>query len=1038
MKKTVVKVLKITGIVAASVLGLLFLLPILFPVTIAARIKEWTNQSIKGELNFSKARLSFFQHFPTLTLTLHDYSLLGAEPFAKDTLMAGHDLSFGINLASLLHGGLVVDQFFVDDSRIHIRIDEKGNANYNIYRSSEKAAPATTDTTSNTSLKIERIQLSDCQLIYDDRSLPMRIEAVGFDYEGKGDLAKNEFDLRSKFHADALDFTYNGTHYLNRRKLEADLITSINTSSLRFRFQQNKLLINQLPVDFSGTMAILKDGYDIDLHVVSGTTDFGNVFSILPPDYEQWFRDTQFNGTSRLTVDLTGAYRAATNEAPDLAIGLWVRNGSINHNKAPVPLKDVAIRADLMLPGLNADSLALTADSINFTLNGLPTSTSLQWKGLTTPQVKANINSQLDLGLLHRALGMTIAALNGKLDLRATADGTYRTGQNPKNFRPDTVVLAIPNYTLQATVSNGYFKYKDLPLALENVHAEINSTVNTGRWEDISANISNLQAAIGKGHLQGRLSVTGLDKSELNADLKADLPLESITQAIPLQGYAFGGELHADIKANGHLDAGRRLFPAAQGKLQWTNGLVQTPYYPHPVRDIQVNGQLNSNKGSYDDLMVVLEPVSFTFEEQPFALTARLSDFNDLRYALTATGALDLGRIYQVFAIKGYSVSGLVRTNLSLGGTQADAVAGRYQRLKNSGTLQMENLSLRSDDYPYPFLVPEGTLEFRQDKAWLKNTVLQYQENKFKLNGYAQNLVAYWLQDELLTGKMEIASERVVVNDFMVFADTATSANTGASSPGGVVLLPKNLNLSLQATIKEIIYGASKLNDFAGSVTLQNGQLVLNDARAGIAGAVVSVAGNYAPVDLHKAGFGVTLKADSFDVKRAYREVPLFREMASSAANAEGVVSVDYAINGRLNDKMEPVYPSLAGKGEVKLEDVKVNGLKLFGAVGKASGKDSINNPNLKAVVIRSSVKNNIITIERTKMKVFGFRLRAEGQTSLDGKLNMRFRLGLPPLGIIGIPMTITGNAENPVVKVRKGREEDELEEEEDTEDVHE
>ena len=32
-------------------------------------------------------------------------------------------------------------------------------------------------------------------------------------------------------------------------------------------------------------------------------------------------------------------------------------------------------------------------------------------------------------------------------------------------------------------------------------------------------------------------------------------------------------------------------------------------------------------------------------------------------------------------------------------------------------------------------------------------------------------------------------------------------------------------------------------------------------------------------------------------------------------------------------------------------------------------------------------------------MRVFGFRPRIEGQASLDGKLNLRFRLGLPPLG---------------------------------------
>ena len=101
-----------------------------------------------------------------------------------------------------------------------------------------------------------------------------------------------------------------------------------------------------------------------------------------------------------------------------------------------------------------------------------------------------------------------------------------------------------------------------------------------------------------------------------------------------------------------------------------------------------------------------------------------------------------------------------------------------------------------------------------------------------------------------------------------------------------------------------------------------------------------------------------------------------------------------------------------------------MKGMKLFGAVSKATGKDSVNNPKLKAVVVKSTIANNIISIERTKMKVFGFRPRLEGKVSLDGELWLKFRLGLPPFGIIGIPMTVTGASENPRVRMSKNLEE--------------
>lgn len=1002
----------------------MFLLPIFFPDVIAGPIKKWTNQSIEGELNFSKIRLSFFRHFPSLTLTLYDFSLTGSEPFVKDTLIAGDALSFGIDLASVFGDSIEVNKFFVDNAFINIQVDERGNANYNVYKGKESAG----SDSSNTRLKIEGIFIKNSHLVYHDRSMPMRIDAIGFNYEGRGDLTNAQFDLQSHLSADRFDFTFDGTTYLQRKNVKADLITGINTSSLEFRFAKNDLLINKLPVDFTGSMAILKDGYDIDLKVISGTTDFGNIFSALPPEYDSWFANTKFSGQSQVRVDMKGSYRAKTAQAPDFSVRLWVHDGMISHKDAPAPLQHFWVNSTVLVPGLDIDSTTIVIDTLKFELNGAPTYATLLMKGIEAPYVKANISSNIDLEMLDRALGLTIADLKGQLHLQGSADGYYRS---------DSVIHSIPTFHLDAGISNGYFKYHDLPMAIEQVQAQIQSECASGKLKDIGLSINQFNAAIGNGQVSGDLSVKGLTPSNIKANLKADLQLEDLAKAIPFEDYTLRGRFIADLHAEGRMDVDKEILPATNGTLQISNGLLQTPYYPRPIEQIQVNAGINYKTGRYNDLSIHLKPLSFVFERQPFTINADLQNPDNLRYNIAAKGTLDLGKIYQVFAIKGYNVTGLLHANFDLRGTQADALAGRYQLLHNSGTLGVQNLVMHSDDYPYPFLVPTGTLRFEQDKAWMQHTILRYRQNEFTLDGYAQNFIGYTLQGDQLQGKLTVTSPSVVVDDFMVFATAPTAtvtANATASSSSGVVLLPTDMDLTLEASVKEIVYGQTRIQNFSGQVTMQKGQLLLPRTQFGIAGATISMSGSYIPINMRKANFDLTFKADSFDVKRAYNEVPLFREMATSAENAEGLVSVDYHLQGRLNDKMEPVYPSIKGKGVVKLEHVKVNGLKLFGAVAKATEKDSISNPDMKAVVIKSSIANNIITIERTKIKTMGFRLRMQGQTSLDERLNMRFRLGLPPFGVIGIPMTITGTSDNPIVEVRKGKDEDELEEEEDVE----
>ncbi|MDE3145712.1 MAG: AsmA family protein, partial [Bacteroidota bacterium] len=122
------KVFKITSIIIGVLLLLMFSLPAMFPETVSQKIKQWTNKSINGELNFSKARLSFFNHFPSLTLTLYDFTLKGSKPFEKDTLIASKELALGINLKSVFSKSISISQIFVSNGDINIEVNKNGEA----------------------------------------------------------------------------------------------------------------------------------------------------------------------------------------------------------------------------------------------------------------------------------------------------------------------------------------------------------------------------------------------------------------------------------------------------------------------------------------------------------------------------------------------------------------------------------------------------------------------------------------------------------------------------------------------------------------------------------------------------------------------------------------------------------------------------------------------------------------------------------------------------------------------------------------------
>jgi len=1057
--RILLKILKITGITVVSLVLLLFLLPYLFPGFVSNKIRQWARHSVKSELHFSAARLSFFRHFPALTLTLYDVKLNGSAPFDKERLIEADEISLGVDLRSVF-SEVNIDKIFLTNAFINIQVDTSGVPNYNIYASKKSNRPQEAADTGSASLKIQKIIIENSRLIYNDASIPILINAKGLEYEGNGDLSQAVFDLRTHMKVEAIDFYYDRQPYFINKKLNADLITKINTNSLALIFERNELMINQLPVTFTGRFSFLKDGYDMDFQLKAADTSLHNVITALPPDVTLWLEKTDVRGSGDIDASLKGKYIAATGEMPDLLLDLKIRNGYVANGQAPVPIKDLYLDLHTRLPGLDPDSLDFRVDSAYFNLDKDYFSAVMQVRGMKAPWVSAKIRSDLDLEKWDRAVGFAPADLKGRLRLQLEAEGKYATHVERKiglrKTTVDTVIASIPKFTLNATVRNGFLKFASRPEAVRDIAFDVDADCPDNDYRHVRLKLENLNAQALGSHIRGFFRLEDPASRSIEAELETVLHLADLKKVYPLDSVELAGDLSVNVKTKGNYLPARHQFPVTQADLQLLNGSIQTKYYPHPLEKVQLGARVISRSGSMKDLDVSLTPMSFEFEGQPFMIKADLRDFTDLNYTIVSNGTLDLGRVLKVFALKDYAVTGLVETSLSLRGRQSDATQGRYDQLFNEGTLTVHDLVLRAEMFPQPFRIYTGKFSFKQDKMTFDRFEAGYGKSRFVLDGWLSDVIGYMAnKGEPLRGSFTLKSDRLVLDELMAFnAAGASAAGRGAHASGattdaagsvtggvsaaaaagqttGVILVPTDLDVAFHADVKEVDYNGMRIDSFRGGVSIDSGAVHLDTTLFSLAGAPVEMNAAYKPLSPQKAQFDYHIEARDFDVQRAYREVKLFRDLATSAAKAQGVISLDYKLAGRLDGNMHPVYPSLKGGGTVSIRKVKVKGLKLFGEVSKETNKD-VNDPDLSKVDLKTTIANNLITIERTRMKISVFKLRIEGQASFDGRLNLHCRVGLPPFGVIGIPVAVTGTQENPLVKARRSKKGDELEETED------
>lgn len=912
-KSILLKIAKYLGITFVVIIGLLFLTPIVFADKIKEQIKKTANERLSAELNYSDVSVSFFHHFPSLTLTLNDLSLNGSAPYTSEKFITAKEVSFGINVASLVFSKEVkIDQIYLSDSFINVKVNPKGEANYNVYKSSAQASDPKDST--ETALKLEKIEILNSKIIYDDQSTKVHFDAFGFNYLGKGDLNKAVFDLYSKAKIEKLNIVYEGEPYLMNKKIDADLITKVNVNSLSFFFQQNNLKINQLLVDFKGKFNFLKDGYNMDFVIKSDNSDLHDVFTAFPPKYITWLSKTELKGNTNLLFTLKGDYIASQKIAPDLNLDVKIDSGFVNYNKSAFPVSNLNLEVKTKVPSLNPD-------------------------------------------------------------------------------------LAI-------------------------------------------VDAKNLSLNINKDYLKSKFYIEGINTPNVDADFKAKIDLEKLMKALGIPNIVLKGSLAGDVKANGKFDLKNKLFPVTNGIIDLENGYLKTPYYPNPITNITIKSKIENQKGTFDDLKVSLKPTQFTFEGKPVFVEADLSNFNDLTYDIKAKGELDVNKIYKVFSQKGLDLDGFVKADLVLKGKQSDAEKGRYSKLYNKGILELRNIGITSEYLPKKFIIKEGIFKINQDKMSFNNFLATYGQSDFKMNGYLQNVFNYVTTNTgVLRGSFKATSRYINVDEFMSSTPANTSVTqTKTEAPAaqpeakqtGVIIIPTNLNLNFTANAQKVNFDKLNLQNAVGNLSMNKGKLSMQNTGFNLIGCNVAMNANYQAVTPKKANFDFNIKASDFDIKKAYNEIEVFRKMASAAEKAQGIVSVDYQLKGRLNGNMDPVYPSLIGGGTLSVKDVKVRGLKMFNAVSKATSSESMQNPDLSKVDIKTTIKNNIMTVERFKFKFAGFRPRIEGTTSLDGKLNLKMRLGLPPLGIFGIPLTVTGTQNSP--KVKLGRKTEDLEETKDSE----
>ena len=521
----------------------------------------------------------------------------------------------------------------------------------------------------------------------------------------------------------------------------------------------------------------------------------------------------------------------------------------------------------------------------------------------------------------------------------------------------------------------------------------------------------------------GRISLPG---DNIDFDLKANTSKVTFKQFLSLvpafytkdfSSMKTAGDLKLDFFMKGlmtDLD-----WPAFGFKLLVENALFQYPSLPKSVQDIQIACNITNPGGTMDKTLVDLSKFHFNIGGNIFNLAAHVATpQSDPDVKGTLAGVLNLGMIKDVYPLeKGTKLQGRIDANLAAAGKMSWLDKKQYDKFMLKGALTVSDILYVSKGMP-DVKVQTAKMDFTPQNVHLTNLSVLLGQNDIQASGTLSDMLGWYLHDDVLSGSLQVHSNYLNLNDFMT-GETTTSTDT---APMMAFEIPKNLNLSLNATGKKILFSSLIMTSAKAALTVKNGRVSINDLSANALGGSIGVNGYYEALNPEKpnVAFGLDLKTVSF--AQTFTSFEFVKKIAPIFENVNGSYSLKMDFNTSLDKHLNPNLKVLNGSGLLQSSGVFVSNIKVLDVLATTLKNEKLRTLAPKDLNIPFKISDGKVTTSPFTIQVDGIALEMGGITGLDKTIDYKLGVTLPAKmavgGVSNLQGTIKGTFSKPVIRL--------------------
>lgn len=829
--------LKITLITLASLLATIIiavtiLVWIVFtPSKLTPIVNKQAAKYLSCETNFKNVELTFFSTFPSFGLKIDELLLVNPmEDAPTDTLLKAQTITAAIDIMEFLKKDhMIVSDILFEDIEANIFTNSKGISNYDIFISESEDSSAFDHPYEL--IKVKNLSLKNAQLNYVDLKSKMNARIIHLDGLADFSLMNDKMEAKIKMQSPDIEFSMDTVDYLRHAAVKLELPISYHLNTQKLDIEKTTIQLNSLIALLKGSIQMSDENDDMNTDIVFDTRSYSlkELIKLIPQNYSSTFEGMDTDGQISTTGTIQGVFNDRS--IPVIKVNVDLDNGDFAYVDLPMKFSKMISNFDVLLD-LNNDSVSNIAINDFSALTG---QSKLKGKGrvdqimLDDMKFDMNIDFNFNLSELEpfmpndmnmKLAGNAIGKLKTNFMLSDAMDMKVEKMNIQSQF--DARRLHIQYDSLSMFADNSKVK-----LSIPNRKNKIRNFMNLELWSNQlkAVNGKTMAATFQNINLQSETSNI-METDKLNKML-FDFKFDHLKTNV------------ADINA---------ILDKTKGLAVVQMNFSDTVSIPDVSCDFDV-AALKVNMDSID------ASIKYANGHLKMLTDANNNLVYDIKYKSQGTAA-SMGK--QSMTAQQMAVTANIVYNENETTTMLQWVPNGY--------VSMTEALITTDAMTADIRLPQIEFSFTPEEYIIKKGKLFIDNSDFDLTGRLWNVNKYLRNEGLLMGQFNFKSETTDVHRLMELtsglgkneleevveiveateADETSYDDTPKSeSSSGPYMVPKGMDLKLNAQIDNALLGFENATDITGNIFVKDGLLVLENMRFNTSAAQMQLTAMY-------------------------------------------------------------------------------------------------------------------------------------------------------------------------------------------------